>query len=318
MPNWLLFGLLAIAFTFMLAATQTGYWWWVARQEKQQEDLLRRISGGKTDDGQGPESIMREQRSDAAANALGSLGARIQQALLSSDSTTTVTQIVVQMAVSSAVAALVGFFAIGPIGLGLSIPGAYAPYFLLNRRAEKRTMRLVEQLPDALDLMSRAIQAGVGLSDAFRLAAEEMEPPVAIEFARVFEEIRFGRDFREAFQGMIARNPRVFDLRLMVSSILLQRETGGNLIEILDNISETIRGRFTFQQKVRAMTSEAKFTAIILGSLPIFVTVILLVMSPEYLMILFTDLRGNVILAGCGIMYGTGTVIMRDLSKVEV
>jgi tight adherence protein B len=318
-PNWVVFGLMAIAFTFILAATQTAYWWYVARQEKQQEELLRRISGGKMEESQGPESLLREQRNDAAANALGGIGSRIQQALLSSDSTGNVTQILVQMGVGAAVAALVGFFAVrGPVGLGLGILGGYLPYWLLMRRAEARTRKLVEQLPDSLDLMARAIQAGVGLSDAFRLAAEEMPPPVAIEFSRVFEEIRFGRDFREAFQGMITRNPRIFDLRLMVSSILLQRETGGNLIEILENISETIRGRFTFQQKVAAMTSEARFTAIILGSLPLFVGTVLMVSSPDYLMILFNDLRGNIILLFCFLTYMTGVVIMRDMSKVEV
>ncbi|MBA2320083.1 MAG: type II secretion system F family protein [Deltaproteobacteria bacterium] len=318
MPNWVLFGLLAIAFTFILAAGQAGYWWWISRQERQQEELLRRISGGKMDELHGPESLLREQRTDAAASALGGFGLKIQQALLSSDSSTTVTQILVQMIVAAAVGALVGFFAVGPIGLIGGFIAGYIPYMLLNWRAEARTNKLVEQLPDALDLMARAIQAGVGLSDAFRLAAEEMPPPVAIEFSRVFEEIRFGRDFREAFQGMITRNPKVFDLRLMVSSILLQRETGGNLIEILENISETIRARFTFQQKVRAMTSEAKFTAIILGSLPIFVTLVLMMSSPQYLMILFTDLRGNIILGMCAGMYLTGVSIMRDLSKVEV
>ena len=86
--------------------------------------------------------------------------------------------------------------------------------------------------------MARALQAGVGLNDAFRLVAEEMPMPIAGEFGRVFEEVRFGRDYREAFEKMLDRNPGVFDLRLFVSSILLQRETGGNLIEILENIAE--------------------------------------------------------------------------------
>ncbi len=320
MPNWVVFGLLAVAFTFILAASQASYWWWVGRQERQQEELLRRISGGRAEElERGSDSITRQQRADAAANALGSFGDKIQAALVSSDSTATVTHIVVQMGVSSAVGALVGFFMIrSPLGLILCLPAGYLPLMLLNMRAESRMARLVEQLPDALDLMARAIQAGVGLSDAFRLAAEEMPPPVAIEFTRVFEEIRFGRDFREAFQGMITRNPKIFDLRLMVSSILLQRETGGNLIEILQNISETIRARFTFQQKVKAMTSEAKFTAMILGSLPVFVTGALTVINPDYLSILFTDVRGNLVLVVCITMYLTGATIMRDMSKVEV
>jgi tight adherence protein B len=204
------------------------------------------------------------------------------------------------------------------IGLLAAIPACYVPYFVLQWRAARRSSKLVEQLPDALDLIARALQAGVGLSDAFRLAAEEMAPPLSIEFSRVFEEIRFGRDYREAFQTMIKRNPNVFDMRLMVSSILLARETGGNLIEILENISETIRSRFTFFAKVQAMTSEARFTAIILGSLPFGVICVLLFMSPDYLTVMFETLIGKMLTGASFFVYLTGVLIMRDMTKVEV
>jgi tight adherence protein B len=124
----------------------------------------------------------------------------------------------------------------------LGVVLAYLPWIIIKRQATKRANSLVAQLPDSLELMSRSLQAGLGLNDAFRLVAEEMPMPIAAEFGRVFEEVRFGRDYRESFQNMLDRNPDVFDLRLMVSSVLLQRETGGNLIEILENIAETIRG----------------------------------------------------------------------------
>ena len=169
-----------------------------------------------------------------------------------------------------------------------------------------------------MDLMARSLQAGVGLNDAFRLVAEEMPLPIAGEFGRVFEEVRFGRDYREAFHKMLDRNPGVFDLRLMVSSILLQRETGGNLIEILENIGNTVRARFGFHAKVRAMTAEAKFSALVLGGLPLGVIVMLMVMSPEYLHPLLEDPLGNVIMLIDFIMYGGGIMIMRDMTKVEV
>jgi len=166
--------------------------------------------------------------------------------------------------------------------------------------------------------MSRSLQAGLGLNDAFKLVAEEMPMPVAGEFGRVFEEVRFGRDYREAFGKMIDRNPGIFDLRLMVSSILLQRETGGNLIEILENIAGTIRARFGFQAKVRAMTAEAKFSALILGSLPMGVMAILTVSNPDYLNPLFEDRIGNFIIAIDLFMYGMGIMIMRDMIDVKV
>ena len=109
---------------------------------------------------------------------------------------------------------------------------------------------------------------GLGLADAFRLVAEEMALPVAAEFGRVFEEVRFGRDYREALENLLERNPGIFDLQLFVSSVLLQRETGGNLIEILDNISDTIRAALPLRCEGRGHSPpEARFSAFVLGSL---------------------------------------------------
>ena len=317
MPAWLILGIMGMAFTFVLATGQTAYWMWVARQERQQEELLRRISGQASDQ-VNPAGLFRENEQDAAGRALGSFGDRAQEVILAADSTLTVSALLTQMGVLAAVGCLLGFFFIGPIGIFLGLPVGYARFLILQFQASSRTAKLVEQLPDTLDMIARALQAGVGLSDAFRLASEEMPPPVSVEFSRVHEEIRFGRDFREAFGMLIKRNPKVFDLRLMVSSILLQRETGGNLIEILENISDTIRTRFAFQAKVKAMTSEAKFTAVILGGLPLGVASVLMIMSPDYLSVLPATLVGNVILVAAALMYGTGVFIMRALSTVEV
>ena len=112
------------------------------------------------------------------------------------------------------------------------------PWLQTKRRA-KRNVQLSQQLPDALDLISRSLQAGHGIADAMRLVAEEMPMPVAREFGRVYEENNLGRDFRDCMTEMASRNPHNFDLRIIVSATLLQRETGGNLIEILHNIAKT-------------------------------------------------------------------------------
>ena len=111
---------------------------------------------------------------------------------------------------------------------------------------------------------------------------------------------------------------RGFELRLLISSILLQRETGGNLIEILSNIADTVRSRFVFQAKVRAMTSEAKFSAVILGGLPLAVSAMILVINPSYLQPLFTEPVGNLLLAYTMVSYTIGIFLMRDMSNVEI
>jgi tight adherence protein B len=316
-PEWVVVIVLAVVFTSVISVTQGLYWAWVARQERQQQELVRRLGGQGSDQGL-QESIFIQEEDDAAAAALGSAGEALRKHLLMADSGLSVSAFFLRCGALGAVGMVVGGLAIGLPGMAIGLGLAYVPWVIIKRQATRRGEAMVQQLPDSLELMSRSLQAGLGLNDAFRLVAEEMPMPVAGEFGRVFEEVRFGRDYREAFQNMLDRNPDVFDMRLMVSSVLLQRETGGNLIEILENIAETIRGRFVFHAKVKAMTAEARISAVILGGLPLAVISFLGISNPEYLMPLVEDWKGNMLLAICATMYISGILIMRDLSIVDV
>lgn len=316
LPNWVLVVILAVVFTAVLAIGQGLYWAYVARVEREQEELRRRLSGGSLEAFE--ETLFREQAADQAARALGNIGISLQRALLAADSKITVTQLIGRMAIVGAATAVGAGVTFGFFGLILGVPAALVPFFVIQYQGNARTNALVSQLPDALDLMARSLQAGLGLNDAFKLVAEEMPMPIAAEFGRVFEEVRFGRDYRESFAKLLERNPGVFDLRLMVSSVLLQRETGGNLIEILENIADTIRARFMFQAKVRAMTAEAKFSGLILSGLPLAVLVILTVSNPQYLTPLWEDPLGNLLLVVDVIAYTVGLTVMRDLANVQV
>jgi tight adherence protein B len=319
MPAWALVVVLAIVFTAVLATGQGLYWAWVSKREREQAELLRRLGSGGGPDDESPEAaLFREQAIDSVASALGNLGTNLQQTVRAADVTYSVSTLITRMIVLAGIGFVGGFLVLGIPGMVLAIPLGYLPLFLLQRQAKARLIKLVEQLPDSLELMARALSAGLGLSDAFRLVAEEMPMPVAAEFGRVQEEVRFGREYREAFDKMLERNPGVFDIRIFVSSVMLQRDTGGNLIEILENIAETIRSRFLFDAKVKAMTAEARFSALILGSLPIGVVTILIVSNPDYLEPLWTTTIGNGVIAVCIMMYGLGTLIMRDMSNVEV
>jgi tight adherence protein B len=308
---------MGVVFTALLAIAQGAYWAWVAKQERVQEELVRRLSGQSNE--AYDESILLNDEPDNTALSLGSAGEKLHQMIVSADAKISVSQFVTYMIISGGAGMLGGGMATGSfVGTVVGIPAAAVPYFYIRRQGTIRGQALVSQLPDALDLMSRSLQAGLGLNDAFKLVAEEMPMPIAAEFGRVFEEVRFGRDYREAFQKMMDRNPGIFDLRLMVSSVLLQRETGGNLIEILENIAGTIRARFGFMAKVRAMTAEAKFSALILGSLPLAVMTILTVSNPDYLNPLFQDPKGNVIIFIDLCMYSVGIFIMSDMINVKV
>jgi tight adherence protein B len=317
-PNWVFVILLAVVFTAVLAIGQGLYWAYVSRVEQRQEELKRRL-GQTGEDAIEMESLFREDEGDMAATALGSLGGHIHQLIIQAEAGYTVGHFAARVIIAFGVGMVGGGLVLQSlIGLIFGLPAAIVPYILLRWQANSRTRKLIEQLPDSLELMARSLQAGMGLSDAFKLVAEEMPMPIAAEFGRVFEEVRFGRDIREAFEKLLHRNPGVFDLRLFVSSVLLQRETGGNLIEILNSIANTIRGRFVFEAKVKAMTSEAKFTAVLLGCLPIFVVVVLSVMNPEYIEPLVDDILGNAIIAVALCMYTFGGWLMYEISNVEV
>ncbi len=317
MPEWVVVIVLAVVFTSVISVSQGLYWAYVARQERQQQELVRRLGGQGTGEIV-QESLFIQEDDDAAAVALGNAGDTLRKQLMMADSGLSVSAFFLRCGALGAVGMVLGGLAIGLPGMFVGLGLSYLPWAVIKRQATSRGNAIVQQLPDSLELMSRSLQAGLGLNDAFRLVAEEMPMPIAAEFGRVFEEVRFGRDYREAFQNMLDRNPDVFDLRLMVSSVLLQRETGGNLIEILENIAETIRGRFVFHAKVKAMTAEARISAVILGGLPLGVIALLGVMNPTYLEPLVNDWKGNLLLAICATMYVSGVLIMRDLSKVEV
>ena len=305
---------LGVVFIFLLA--QGLFMLYRSMNDRGQEGVSRRLDSF-SEQQDTHDNLFIQDEVDETAVRLGTFGASLSESLLSADSSLSVGALLVRCALLSLMGFVGGLMFIGPLGVVGGAVGVL-PIMLIRRQAAKRAQGLVEQLPDGLELMSRSLQAGLGLNDAFRLVAEEMPPPLSVEFGRVFEEVRFGRDYRDAFQDMLTRNPSVFDLRLMVSSVLLQRETGGNLIEILENIAETIRARFLFQAKVKAMTGEARISATILGGLPLMVVCALAVINPGYLSPLRDHPWGRMILLGCGVMYLIAIVLMRDLSRVEV
>lgn len=306
---------MAVVFTAALAVFQSVYWTWTARKERDAAEMLRRLGAG--DDG-GPESLFREKAKDVAADALGSLGDHLQTTIARADVSLSVAALMGRMSIFALVGVMAGVFVLGAAGILGALIGAALPYMFLRMKGNRRQYMLLEQLPDSLDLMARSMQAGLGLTDTFRLVAEEMPLPIAYEFARIFEEIRLGREYRDALTKIVARNPDIFDLRLFVSSVLLQRETGGNLIEVLNNISGTIRARFMFHGKVKAMTSEAKFTGYIIAALPVGVGTIVSIMNPGYLEPLFSDPLGWLITTYAVSSYTFGLFIMNRMSKVDV
>jgi tight adherence protein B len=200
--------------------------------------------------------------------------------------------------------------------IGLAV-GIAVPHFVIGFLGKRRVKAFLNLFPDAIDLIVRALKSGLPISEAIVSAAHEIGDPVGVEFASVESGMRMGRDL-DSLLWEIAKRVDTPELRFFIIALNVQRETGGNLGETLSNLSELLRRRRAMRQKARAMASEARASTMILGSLPIIVTLILLLTSPQYIMVLFTDVRGLML---CGIAVGmlvTGVGVMVKMAKFEI
>jgi tight adherence protein B len=200
---------------------------------------------------------------------------------------------------------------LGGTGLGC------LPLLHILSKRRKRTEKFQRQLPEALDLVARALRAGHAFSGAMKMVADEMDDPIGTEFARTLNEINFGVGVPEALKNLAAR-ASCLDLKFFVVAVVIQRETGGNLAEILENIARVIRERFKLYGRIKVLAAEGRLSAIILTALPFFVALVLLLANPEYLQILARDSIGRV-LAGVGLaLMGIGVVSMKKLIAIKV
>ena len=164
--------------------------------------------------------------------------------------------------------------------LGLLL-GAFLPYSYASYRRSKRFQKFEELFPEAIDTLARAVRAGHAFTTALELIANEVAEPIASEFRKLFEEQKFGLPVRDALINLTQRVPLV-DVKFFVTAVMLQRETGGNLAEILDNLSYVIRERFKIMRQVRVHTAQGRLTMVLLMSLPPVIVMVMLVMSPNF------------------------------------
>jgi tight adherence protein B len=196
--------------------------------------------------------------------------------------------------------------------LGGSIPIVW----LMNRRSS-RLKRFEEQFPEALDLLSRAIRAGHALQTALGMVAEELPDPVGPEFKKTFEQQNFGLPLRDALNEMAARIG-ILDVRFFVTAVLIQRDTGGNLSEILDNLAHVVRERFKIRRQVRVHTAHGRFTGYVLLALPAALAIALSFINPEHMQTLFRERMGQMMLVGAMVMQTVGFIWIRKVIKIEV
>ncbi|MBI1274743.1 hypothetical protein GC177_02080 [bacterium] len=214
--------------------------------------------------------------------------------------------------------AFTGFMGLGIIGVILSAVGAWmAGKAFLRNRIEKREETFLNQFPDAVDMVVRSVRAGHPFSAAMHMIAENMEPPVSTEFKQVLDEVAYGRTVSDALNRM-AERVNVPDVRFFVVVINVQQETGGNLGEVLSNLSNILRKRKQMRLKIKALTSEARMTAYILGALPLCVIGVLHLVSPNYLKPLFENQVGKFILGLALIMIGSAFAVVKKMAKIDI
>ena len=195
--------------------------------------------------------------------------------------------------------------------------GAFIPHYIVGRMGRKRVARFIGLFPEAIDLMVRALRAGLPVTEAIINAGQEIGDPVGAEFRGIEAGMRLGRDL-DSLLWDIAKRISAPEFRFFIIALSVQRETGGNLAETLNNLSDVLRRRRAMRAKARAMASEARASTMILGSLPILVSIILSITSPTYIAPLFTDVRGLILVGVAVGMLLTGIGVMVKMAKFEI
>jgi tight adherence protein B len=194
---------------------------------------------------------------------------------------------------------------------------AFLPIMWLLFRRKRRMKKFASQLPEALELIARALRAGHSLASGFNLVAQEMSDPIGAEFSRSFEEQNLGKALDETLNDFTKRVPNL-DLKFFATAIILQRQTGGDLAEILDKIGHLIRERFKIWGQVQALTGEGRLSGIVLLALPPALFAVVYKMNPDYLMLLFTDPMGKKMLVGGVLSQLLGALLIRKIVNIRV
>ena len=295
--------------------------------DRRKDELKRRLSalGSSESAGAGVAAGLLRRGKLAASPAVDAflrslkLSVRLEALLEQTELEMTVAQLLALMGGGAFLGLVLGILA--DAGFTTFVPVALfglTPLFYVLFKRSQRSTRLSEQLPDALEMMARSLRAGHALSSSFKMVATEMPTPVCIEFGRAFEAQELGQPFERAVAEMTRRAPDNQDLKIFALSVIVQKETGGNLVEIIERIADTVRGRYKFQGKLRGLTAEARMSSYVVGALPIASLLFMLVGNRGYVMPLFTTDLGHIVL-GIGIfMWTLGFVIMKKMTKVKI
>lgn len=201
--------------------------------------------------------------------------------------------------------------------VALASLAAFIPFIYVNSRKKSITQKIDQQLPDTLALISNTLKSGYSFLQAVDAAARELPPPISLEFQQILKEINLGVNTEKALETL-SKRVQSKDLELIIMAVLIQRQIGGNLSEILDNISETIRSRIKIKGEIRILTAQGRVSGLIIALMPVALGVILYFINPSYISVLFEEPLGWAMLSLAVLMQGMGIYLIRRIIRIEV
>lgn len=322
----LFYGFILFLFAAVILAVEGLYFWWMGTHGASAKRIARRLqimSGGIGRSGERI-SILKQRRysrNDGFDRLLhkSKLMARIDQLLLQSG-----TGWSVEIFLGASACALVMGMVLGAswglpslLRVLLGVMLAFVPFLLARRARARRLERIELQLPDAADFIARALRAGHSFTNVLQIVGNELPEPLAGEFRTAREEINYGVPMSEALHNMADRIP-LTDLRYLIIAVLIQRESGGNLAEILGNISLLIRGRLKLAGQIRVLSAEGRMSAWILGLLPFVVGFVMTIINFSYISMLWTDPTGITVVQVGLVMIVVGVIWMRKIIRIHI
>jgi tight adherence protein B len=310
-------------FVVVLLVFSALYWMFVVRPERQEKtSMVARLKGVREQ--LASFSLVKAERSssvpllDAALARRQKLSVPLQALLTQAGMKTTVGGFLMSSAaVGFGVGVLSWFvFHVMVAALVVGVLAALTPYFFVRYKRTKRLQVFEEQFPEAIDLIARALRAGHALTTGLGMVADEIPAPVGEEFKRLYDEQNFGMSLPEAMRAMAQRVP-VLDARFFVTAVLTQREAGGNLSEVLDNLASVMRARFKVKRQIRVASAHGRLSAWVLAFLPPGLAAVLFTLSPNFMRVLWEDPWGVQLLLIAGALQIIGSVIIARLVRIE-
>lgn len=312
-------------FVTVAAVIIGSYWLLVAvPEQKQQVELRKRVAGVQPKKTKRTRIIKEDRHAssiplfDAALDRVTALSAPVEQMLEQAGLKWNIGTFVLLIGCAGLLAFLVAWVALHSMLLALpaGVLGALLPVLFVRFRRTRRIRRFEEQFPEAIELIARALRAGHAFPTGLSMVAEEMAPPVGPEFKLLYDEQNYGLSLPEAMRNFARRIP-LLDARFFVTAVLTQRESGGNLSEVLDNLAAVIRERFKVKRQIRVISAHGRITGWILSLLPVALAVVLMFLVPGHIQKLFTNTLGKQMIAAALVLEVVGALLIRKIVQVE-